>query len=178
MGKRIIRRLYFTEQIGRRNGRLQYYKNDDGTLFSGVYKTKIKPEDLPEWYLFGRYYKRFGYMSAKGITDMVYIPNRFSNHYLKDDFLLISYGGKLTEVTDPPPRLSIEKYDCWHEYVWGSEIVTMLRGARKYSGMDITPFIEQLKEKKEWLQAEFPDEFGPERWNIDVDRMFEEESNG
>lgn len=32
-----------------------------------------------------------GYVS-KGITDLVYRPNRSSSHYWKDDCLFISYG--------------------------------------------------------------------------------------
>lgn len=106
---------------------------------------------------------------------MVYIPSRFSNHYLKDDCLLISYGGKITEVTDPDKSV-YERYEGWDERVWDSEIITILRGARKYSGYDIAPFIDKLKWKKEYMQETFPDEFAPERWNIDVDKMFEEES--
>ena len=154
---------------------IRYVTNEDGTLFSGHYRTKIRPEDLPEWYLYGRYYKRFGYMSTKGITDMLYIPSRFSNHYLKDDCLLISYGGSIPEVTDP--ELSVyERYQDWNERVWGNEIITILRGARKYSGYDIQPFIEKLKWKKEYMQKEFPAQFDLERWNrIDVDELFAED---
>lgn len=37
------------------------------------------------------------------------------------------------------------------------------------------PFIEKLKWKKEWLQKEYPDEFGPSRWNFDVDKLFSKE---
>ena len=101
MSNRFKNTLYTFGDYKHVDGLLRYVSNEDGTLFSGHYRTKIKPEDLPEWYLYGRYYKRFGYMSTKGITDMLYIPSRFSNHYLKDDFLLISYGGSITEVTDP-----------------------------------------------------------------------------
>lgn len=169
MSNHFKRRLYTLQDIKRVDGHLRYVTNEDGTLFSGPYRTKIKPEDLPEWYLHGRYYKRWGYMSAKGITDLLYIPSRFSNHYLKDDCLLIAYGGKITENTNPERDFFLEKYDGWDERVWGSEIVTMLRGARKYSGYNIAPFIEKLKWKKEYMHTEFPDEFGPDRWDIDVD---------
>lgn len=159
------------KRIGRH---IRYVTNEDGTLFSGHYRTKIRPEDLPEWYLYGRYYKRFGYLSTKGITDMVYIPSRFSNHYLKDDCLLISYGGSITEMSDPDLS-AYERYQGWNEQVWGNEIITILRGARKYSGYDIEPFIEKLKWKKEYMQTEFPNKFDLERWNrIDVDELFAE----
>lgn len=154
MGKRFKSALYTVEDMKTIDGYLRYVRNDDGTLFSGSYRTKIKPQDLPEWYLYGRYYKRFGYMSTKRITDMVYIPSRFSNHYLKDDCLLLSYGGKITEATDLD-KSAYERYQDWDERVWDSEIITILRGARKYSGYDIAPFIDKLKWKKEYMQKTF-----------------------
>ncbi|MBR6770871.1 MAG: hypothetical protein IKM28_06475 [Lachnospiraceae bacterium] len=175
MRNRFKNTLYTVEDLKFLNGRWQYVRSEDGTLFSGPYRTKIKPEDLPEWYVYGRYYKRFGYMSTKGITDMLYIPNRFSNHYLKDDCLLISYGGKIREAEIPEGGTISERYKGWDEWVWGSEIVSILKGARRYSGYDIEAFIQKLKWKKEWLRKEYPDEFGPDRWNIDVDRMFSDE---
>jgi len=174
MANRFRNTLYTIQDLKIRDGHLRYVQNEDGTLFSGVYKTKIKPEDLPEWYLYGRYYKRFGYMSTKGITDLLYIPNRFSNHFLKDDYLLISYTGTIREVENPSGKLIMERYEGWDERVWGSEIITILKGARKYSGYDIRPIITKLKWKKGWLQSKYPEEFGPEKWNVDVDRLFAE----
>ena len=175
MSNRFKNTLYTLGDYKRIGRHIRYVTNEDGTLFSGHYRTKIRPEDLPEWYLYGRYYKRFGYMSTKDITDMVCIPSRFSNHYLKDDCLLISYGGSITEVTDPELS-TYERYQGWNERVWGNEIITILRGARKYSGYDIEPFIEKLKWKKEYMQTEFPGPFNPERWNkIDVDELFSED---
>lgn len=52
--------LYTLETVVFRNHRHQYIQNEDGTLFSGQHKTKILPQDLPEWYVYGRFYKRFG----------------------------------------------------------------------------------------------------------------------
>lgn len=171
MANRFKRRLYTIEDIKMVDGHLRYCKNEDGTLFSGSYKTKIKPEDLPEWYQHGRYYKRWGYMSAKGITDMAYIPNLIFNHFLKDDFLLIAYGGKIIE-DKPEERFRLDRYSGYDECIYGNEILTMLRGARKYSGFDIKPFIEEVRKKKEWLQENHPREFAPDRWDIDVDLLF------
>lgn len=173
MSSRFKNTLYTLGDYKHVGRHIRYVTNEDGTLFSGHYRTKIKPEDLPEWYLYGRYYKRWGYMSTKGITDLVYAPSRFSNHYLKDDCLFIAYGGSITEI--PGPNLSpYEQHQGWDERVWRSEIITILRGARKYSGYDIEPFIKKLKRKKEYMQIEFPDPFNPERWDkIDVDDFFQ-----
>lgn len=52
--------LYTIERRVWRNHKLCWIQNDDFTLFSGHHKTKIKEEDLPEWYVFGRYYKLWG----------------------------------------------------------------------------------------------------------------------
>ena len=70
----------------------------------------------------------------------------------------------------------MERYKGWDEIIWGNEIITILKGAKKYSGYDISSLIAQLKQKKDWLQATYPDEFGPGKWDIDVDKLFEEES--
>lgn len=112
--------LYTVERRVWRNHKLCWIQNDDFTLFSGHHKTKIKEEDLPEWYVFGRYYKLWGFLSTKGITDLQYIPNLWINHFLKDDCLLISYGGKIEEH---PDSTDFEKYSGVDERVWGNEIL-------------------------------------------------------
>ena len=57
--KRFRKNLYTIEKIVWVRHQMQYIKDKDGYLFSDmVYPTKIKPEDLPEWYVHGRYYKR------------------------------------------------------------------------------------------------------------------------
>lgn len=173
MKKKLRNNLYTTQKLSRVNGQLKYITNEDGTLFSGPYKTKIMPEDLPEWYIYGRYYKRFGYLSTKGITDMLYLPNMHFNHFLKDDCLLIAYGGEIKEIPGESLAL-IGRYAGYDEYVCGTEIIEILKGARKYSGYDISSFIEKIKEKKSWLIEKFPEEFGPDRWECDVDKLFED----
>ena len=50
MRNRFKNTLYTIEDIKYLDGRWQYVRNEDGTLFSGPYRTKIKPEDLPAWY--------------------------------------------------------------------------------------------------------------------------------
>ena len=130
MRNRFKNTLYTVKNLKFRNGQGQYVRSEDGTLFFGPYRTKIKPEDLPHGYVYGRYYKRFGYMPTKGITDLLYIPSRFSNHYMKDDCLLISCGGKIREAVIPEGGTISERYKGWDERVWGSEIVSILKGVR------------------------------------------------
>ena len=64
MSNRFKNTLYTLGDYKRIGRHIRYITNEDGTLFSGHYRTKIRPEDLPEWSLYGRYYKRFGYMST------------------------------------------------------------------------------------------------------------------
>ena len=179
MADRFKNNLYMLTRYKRIEGHLCTISNDDGTLFSGCFKTKIRPTDLPEWYLYGRYYKRWGYMSTKGIVDMVYRPNLHVNHFLKDDFLYISYEEKIEPVTEEDEKndrmLRFEEYKGYDEVVFGSEIIDILKGARLYSGFNITPIIEQIKEKEKWLRNKYPDEFSEERWKYDVDAKFAED---
>ena len=164
--------LYTVERRVWRNHKLCWIQNDDFTLFSGHHKTKIKEEDLPEWYVFGRYYKLWGFLSTKGITDLQYIPNLWINHFLKDDCLLISYGGKIEEH---PDSTDFEKYSGVDERVWGNEILHVLKGARIFSEYDIAPIIEQIREKQHILIENYPDEFGPNKWSFDLDEWMAEE---
>ena len=164
-------RLYSEEKIVYIKGEARRHTNRDGTLFSGNYPTKIIPSMLPEWYARGRYYKRWGYLSVKGITDLKYIPNRFTNHFLKDDFLLISYGGKLVEK-DAPRGCTLDRYDGVDEYVFGNEILTVLKGAREFSNYDISPIIGQIKDKVAMLAEKYPEDFGKDQWDFDADEYF------
>lgn len=166
--------LYTVEAIVFRDHAHRYIRSDDGTLFSNDRKTKILVADLPEWYVYGRYHKRFGYMSTKGITDLRYVPNKFTNHYLKDDSLYVAYGGKIEDAPLPNTGAFYDRLIGYDDIVWGGEIISVLRGAQIYSNYDISSIVEQLKEKKEWLVNEYPDEFGPERWDFDVDACFSE----
>lgn len=164
--------LYTIERRVWKNNELRLIQNKDFTLFSGHHKTKIMEEDLPEWYVFGRYYKMWGFLSTKGITDLWYIPNLWINHFLKDDCLLISYGGKIEEH---PDSVYFDKYSGVDERVWGNEILDVLKGAEKFSGYDIAPIVEQIREKQRILIENHPDEFGPQKWNFDLDKWMAKE---
>lgn len=164
--------LYTVERRVLKNHELQLIRNEDFTLFSGHHRTKIAEEELPEWYVFGRYYKMWGFLSTKGITDLRYVPNLWINHFLKDDCLLISYGGKIEEHPDSG---HFDQYSGVDERVWGIEILNVLKGAEKFSGYDIAPIVEQIREKKRVLVENHPDEFGPHRWNFDIDKWMMEE---
>ena len=61
--------------------------------------------------------------------------------------------------------------------VWGNEILNVLKGAEVFSNYDIAPIVEKLREKKRVLMENHPDEFGPQKWNFDIDKWLAEEYN-
>lgn len=172
MYKRFKSNLYTVVRYVWKKDGIHRLCNEDYTLFSGCHKTKIVEEDLPESYVFGRFYKQWGFFSTGGITDMLYIPNLWVNHFLKDDCLLVSYGSK---IESNPDTNSFEKYIGFDERVWGNEILDVLKGAQKFSGYDISFIVNQIREKKRVLVETYPDEFGPHQWNFDVDAWLNEE---
>lgn len=167
MKKRVKGHLYFIHDFKRcDDGNYRYVGTDDGTLFSVSYgRTKLYASELPEWFVYGRYYKRFGYISTKGIKALKYKPNWHTNHFLKDDRLMVSYDKTESELRDDWDNTT---------WVWGSEILDVLKGAQIYSNYDIAPIICQLKEKIEWLRKAHPDEFGEKQWRFDLDKWKQE----
>ena len=138
-----------------------YYEVADHYLLScGRYKTKLTGEDMPPWYLHSLFYGyRGGYMRCKDISQLYYKPNLFSNHMFKDDFLFIQYEGV--------KQAAQESYDkfCpipYHEYVWGWNIARMLVMAEKYSGLDISGILEQIKAKEDWFRLTYPTDYAHE----------------
>lgn len=168
MKKRIKQRLYTLEDYRHIDGHLVTVTLPEGNLYAnGQYPTKIKASDLPEWFVYGRFYKRFGYLSAKGITDMIYVPNTWVNHFLKDDDLFIAYGGKITQNPASDHLPAYQKYTGWDEWISGNEILRMLKAAEKYSAYDISSFGPQLKEKIRMLKQNYPMEFRDSVFDVD-----------
>lgn len=61
--KRLRSNLYTKEKIVLRDHQHQYIADENGYLFAQrTYPTKIKPEDLPEWYVF----RHFGLLCDRG----------------------------------------------------------------------------------------------------------------
>ena len=120
-----------------------YYQDFNNYLFSkGRYKTKIKEEDLPDYFVKLWLYPRYEYISLKGIKDIYYKPNFFTNHYRKDDLLYITYDNKL--VIDD--KGYINNYDV---LIYGTEIDKFIDELNKF-GYDKNKLkeIDALIEKK------------------------------
>lgn len=102
------------------------YSTEDKTLYSyGIYKTKLKRSDLPEWYIYGIYYKHYGYMSCKNINQLEFTGNKFTNHLFKDCFLRVTYNNKLSNS---------DEFETHR--IWGNSIISFLIGCQKH-GYDI-----------------------------------------
>ena len=162
--KKFRSNLYTKEKIVLRDYRHQYIEDENGYLFAhGIYPTKIRTENLPEWYVYGRYYKRFGYLSSKGVVDMKYVPSRYSNHFLKDDFLFISYSTMINE--NPEANSIIDMYTGYDERIYGNGILDFLKAAKRHSEYDISGIVQQIQDKADWLPQMFPEEFGTFSFN-------------
>lgn len=158
---RKLSRLYTESKTNSRTGHYRMIYGKDNTLFSsGIYPTKVTAENLPEWYVHGRYYKHWGYLSAKGVKSLVYEPNKFSNHMFKDDFLYISYNGPI--VPNPDRSTGFYKYIGFDEYIYGGVIVRFLKAAEKYSGYDISGIKAQIEDKRIWFKETYPDDYALE----------------
>ena len=152
MKKRINATLYMKSRIKwvRHEG---FYSLSDpqGYLFSGGrYPTKILPQDLPEWFIYGYLYKQFGYISAKGVKRLVYSPNySFDNHLHKDDFLYISYG---TEIEPYETEWKSTWYKGYDHLVYGSMIIDFVDAAEKYSDYDVQDIRCEIAKKRAWYE--------------------------
>lgn len=170
--KKLKSNWYSIEDI-RWNGKEHRYVQDpNGYLYSKAkYNTKIKPEDLPEWYIYGRFHKRFGYLSAKGVVDLYYIPNKTFNHFLRDDNLIISYKDKIDKnIKDASKFFWVDGFA--NASSW--DIVNMLKAIKKFSNYDITPIVQQLKDKQQWYKEHFPDDYKRECSKLNLDDEFSE----
>lgn len=138
----------------RRDG-LCVVSDPNGYLFSyGRYPTKILPSDLPEWFVHGYMYKHHGYLSAKGVKHLLYVPNYvFDNHLHKYDTLYISYN---TEI---------EPYETEHGSIWykgyddaisGHLISKFVEAAGKYSGYDIKNIQKEIARKQAFYYEKNP----------------------
>ena len=97
MAKKFRANLYMESAVRLIDRQLQaVFLPNDYLWAGGRYPTKIQPKDLPDWYVHGYLYKRHGYISAKGIVDIVYVPNYFiENHCHKYDTIYVSYHEKI-----------------------------------------------------------------------------------
>ena len=156
---------YYTEDkyvgpIGKR--RHVYGKN--GTLFAyGIYPTKIKEEDLPNFYVYDYSSGGYQYFKTKDIVDLVYVPS-YDNHPLKYDRLYISFKKKINiNNAKDGTWLKEEDYDY---LIWNHLIVAVVIGAEKYSNLNV----DEIKKAIDLKQYYFFVNEDEDKWY----RFFEE----
>ena len=132
---------------------------DSGTLYShGRYKTKIKPEDLPDDYIKCHarvFWYMFGYVKTSGVKYVAYTYCK-ENHVFKDDYLYISYDEPLVPIFS-----NWGKHDHIVDYtagdkrsicIDGNNIVRLILAIEKYSpDVDTTEVRRLIDEKIEYL---------------------------
>ncbi len=151
--KRFTANVYMETPVGRRF--MEDNPDEDGHLLSGgKYKTKIYPSDLPPWYVYGRIYKRFGYISAKGVKHLLYKPNyHITNHLWKYDMLYISYDKPIISTTTERGYVD---YHGWDNVVDGLLIKDFVQAAEEYSDVDVKEIKKELVKKRKWYDEHNP----------------------
>ena len=155
MANRFNSKIYLNAiyRIGRKAGeRSCFWTDPNGYLFAeGRYRTKILPSDLPDWYVGGYLYKRQGFISAKGVVDIIYEPDyRIKNHWHKYDSLYVSYTHKMTRTVDKSGYTRCQDYD----YVMDAGIAyDLLKKVKIYSpNFDTTEIERELYLKTCWFK--------------------------
>ena len=144
--KRIRATLYMDSKINMKPFSVEH--DPSGFLFAqGKYRTKILPADLPEYFVYGYLYKRHGYISARGVKHLVYVPNYFTNHLHKDDMLFISYRDQIEPYES---EHGLSWYKGYDESVSGHIIEKFVDAAEKYSQYDIGNIKTEIQRKREW----------------------------
>lgn len=142
--------FYSVEKIIYKRRRFQYISNSKGYLYSGAsILVKVTKDDLPPYFVPGRFKKCFGYIRTNKVKSLVYL-SKDNGHFLKDDVLLISYNDEIIHDNQCGDLFNYQGYDG---YIFGLDILTFLKGVKQYS-LDIdTSYIEnQIIQKKELLK--------------------------
>lgn len=146
MKKRITSTLYMP--LRRNPSTKQYEPDEHGYLFSrGIYRTKILPSDLPDWYVYGYIHRQYGYISAKGVCDLLFRPSYQSVHLFKDDLLFVSYKSPIEPDKESTQGIWFHGYD---HIIFGSMIIPFLEAVKKHSAYDTSEIMLQIERKKEW----------------------------
>ena len=155
-------RLYANYYSFGKNAFWAYTPADESFLYSdGRYKTKMTANDMPPWYMCGRYYGYAqGFLNTKDVAKLIYSPNFHFNHMFKDDFLYISYN------SPSKSREIFNAEESCDEYVWGFNIPKFLYMAERYSGYDAAPIWQQIEEKRLWFQHTYPNDYKREVGDI------------
>lgn len=134
---------------------------DNKNLYSkGRFPTKIRKEDLPKDYI--EFRSRTisyltGYLKTSGIQDIYYTYLK-ENHLFKDDYLYISYNGKI-ELEKTSYGVRCKNYDFC---VCGGDNIPILLEIEKNSKVDTTEVRKKINEKYNWWKENEKEDYA--RW--------------
>lgn len=121
----------------------------NGKLYAlGKTEVRIKPKDLPEWYLNAYISGKCGYISCKDVKDMVYEPNYITKRKNNDDTLYISFDKKIK--IDENQRIA--QYINYDVRLHGAAIHEYIKKAQKYCECDISKVVGEIKKKEKWYE--------------------------
>lgn len=156
--KKIIAPFYTVDEVSVRSC-FHDTRLPNGWLYArGKNRTKITAEDLPEHYIPMTVYKVRGYISVKGIKDIVYYPNYHINHMHRDDLLYISYT---TPIKKEPRIYNVRDdfdYSNYDALLWGANIIDFIEAVRKYKSYNIEPIAEEVIKKEKFFMEKHPEE--------------------
>lgn len=125
-----------------------------GLYANGIYPTKLTIDDLTPDFVELYKGRRFCFMKASGVKDLLYKPNYWvDNHLYKDDFLYISYDKKITEKAD---KMAFDSYEGYDEILWGWSIVSFVNAVVEHSDIDVSNILSELEKKKRWYVIHNP----------------------
>lgn len=162
MSKKKIKAPFYTTEQASIRSLFHDTRLPNGYLYAhGRNRTKITAEDLPEHFIPITVYKVQGYISVKGIVDIIYSPNYHINHLHKDDFLYISYT---TPIKSEPRKYSVRSELDYYDYdalLWGMNILDFIEAVRKFKTYDIEPIAAEVIQKEKFFKENYPDECRP-----------------
>lgn len=142
--------------------------NNEYLYSKGHYPTKIKKEDLPEYYI--EFSSRViwymtGYIKTSGIVDIDYKAMKI-NHLFKDDYLYISYKEKLKTEKN---SWGCEDYINYDICICGNDIIQILLAIKKYSNIDIDKVKKKIKNKINWYRENCKEDYIRQFGDKDID---------
>lgn len=147
--KRITATLYTeTKAVHHKHG-THAVSDSPACLYSGGrFQTHILPTDLPEWYVYGTMNKRQGYISARGVKHLLYVPD-FSNEtqFLKSDLLFVSYS----EPIVPVETEGVKWYGGYDHVLDGQIILDFVNAVGIYSSFDVGSIRKEIELKMKWF---------------------------
>jgi hypothetical protein len=148
--------LYMESKVKWVKRELIIERDPDGYLYAdGRYRTKILPDDLPDWYVYGYLYKQHGYLCAKGVKQLIYKPNYFiTNHSFKYDTLYISYDKEIIPCEDERGSIWYKDYD---HAIGGPMLPSFVNAVGYFSDYDVSEIQQEVVRKKAFYYEHNPE---------------------